>query len=96
MLECQVIQSKRDQELIKIDINTFNLRMLHAKTKVQADVLDELLYADIIDANSEVKMQEAMCQDSQSCDNYELTVSAKTTEVVHHPAPGKLYNEPSL
>ena len=77
---------------------TFNPRRLQAKTKVQTDVLDELLYADDIDKNasSEAKMQRAMDQVSQSRDNDDLTVSTKKTdsEVVHQPAPGKTYNEP--
>ena len=42
--------------------NIFNLRGLLAKTKVQTDVLDELLYADDVDKNasSEAKIQRAM------------------------------------
>ena len=32
--------------------NLFNLRRLQAKTKVQLDVLAELLYADSMEANS--------------------------------------------
>ena len=46
---------------------------------MQTDVLDELLYADVIDKNasSKVKMQRAMDQFSQSCDNYDLTISTK-------------------
>ena len=35
-------------------------------------------------------------QVSQSCDNYDLTISTKKTEVVHQPAHGKPYNEPTI
>ena len=57
--------------------NIFNLRRLQAKTKVLTDVLEELLYANDMDKNasSEAKMQRAMDQVSQSCDNYDLTIS---------------------
>ena len=41
-------------------------------------------------------MQTAMDQVSKSCDNYDLTISTKKTEVVHQPAPGKPYNEPTI
>ena len=63
----------------RFDGNIFNLRRLQAKTKVQTDVLDELLYADDMDKNAstEAKMQRAMDQVSQSCDNYDLTISTK-------------------
>ena len=79
----------------RFDGNIFNLRRLQAKTKVQTD---ELLYADDMDKNarSEAKVQRAINQVSQSCDNYDLTISTKKTEVVHQPAPGKPYNEPTI
>ena len=75
----------------RFDGNIFNLRRLQTKTKVQTDVLDELLYAYDVDKNasSEAKMQTAIYQVSQSCDNYDLTINTNNTEVVHQPAPGK-------
>ena len=33
---------------------------------------------------------------SQACDNYDLKISTKKTEVVHQPAPGKPYSEPTI
>ena len=58
-------------------------------------VLDELLYADDMDKNasSEAKMQRAMGQVSQSCDNYDLTISTKKTKVV---LENRTMNQPSL
>ena len=32
----------------------------------------------------------------QGCDNFQLTISTKKTEVVHQPAPGKPYSEPTI
>ena len=65
---------------------------------MKTDVLDELLYADDMDKNasSEAKMQRAMDQISQSCDNYDRTISTKKTDVVHQPAHGKPYDEPTI
>ena len=79
----------------RFDGKIFNLRMFQAKTKVQIDVLDELIYADDMDknANTETKMQRVMYQTSQSCDNYDLTMSTKKKEVVHTWKP---YNEPTI
>ena len=36
----------------RFDGNIFNLRLFQAKTKVQTDALDELLYADDMDKNA--------------------------------------------
>ena len=41
-------------------------------------------------------MQRAMDQVPQSCDNYDLTIITKKTEVVHQPSPGKAYSEPTI
>ena len=41
-------------------------------------------------------MQRAMDQVSQSCDNYDLTISKKKTQVVNKPAPGQAYNDPTI
>ena len=83
----------------RFDGNIFNLlRRLHAKSKMHTDVLDELLYADYMNKNgsSEAKMQTAMDQVSQSCDNYDLTISTKKSKVLRQPAPGKPYNQPTI
>ena len=64
----------------RFDGNIFNLRRLQAKTKVQTDVLDELLYTDDMGKNASLKMakmQRAMDQVSQSCDNNDQTISTK-------------------
>ena len=46
--------------------------------------------------NQRKKMQEAVDRMSKACDNFQLTISTKKTEVVHHPAPGKQYGEPTI
>ena len=33
---------------------------------------------------------------SKACDNFQLTISTKKTEIVHQPAPGKPYSEPTI
>ena len=44
-------------------------------------------------AAADEKMQKGVDQVSDSCDNYDLTISMKTTEAVYQPAPGKPYKE---
>ena len=41
-------------------------------------------------------MQVAVDRMSKACDNFHLTISTKKTKVVHQPAPGKPYSEPSI
>ena len=82
----------------RFDGKLFNLRRLQAKSKVQTEVLDEFLFADDMAkaAPTEEKMQKSVDQISDSCDNYDLTISIKKTEVVYQAEPGKPYKEPSL
>ena len=63
----------------RFDGKLFIIRRLQDKSKVQTDVLDELLYADDTakNASTERKMQEAMNRVSQACDNYDLKISTK-------------------
>ena len=46
--------------------------------------------------NQTKKMQGAVDRMSKACDNFQLTLSTKKTEVVHQPAPGKPYSEPTI
>ena len=85
----------------RFDGNIFNLRRLQAKTKVQTDVLDELLYADDMDKNvsSEAKMQRAMDPISQSWDKYDLTISTKKDRLrlyTNQHLENRTMNQPSL
>ena len=82
----------------RFDGKLFNLRRLQAKSKVQTEVLYEFLFADDMakGAPKEGEMQKGADQVSDSCDNYDLTVSIKTTEVVYRPAPGKPYKETTI
>ena len=45
---------------------------------------------------AEEKVQKGMDQISDLKDSYNLTVSIQKTEVVHQPAPGKPYKEPTI
>ena len=81
----------------RFDGKLMKLRRLQAKSKVQTDVVDKPLYADDLaeNAKSEEKMQWAVDRMSKACDNFQLAISTKKTEVVHQPAPGKPYSEPT-
>ena len=76
----------------RFDGKLFNLRWLQAKSKVQTEVLDKFLFAGDMakGAPTEEKMQKGVDQVSDSCDNYELTISIKKTEVVYQPALASL------
>ena len=65
---------------------------------MQREALDKFLFADDMTkcAPTEEKMQKGVDQESDSCENYDLTISIKTTEVVYQPAPGKPYKEPTI
>ena len=41
-------------------------------------------------------MQVAVDRMPKACDNFQLSISTKRTEVVHQPAPGKPYSEPTI
>ena len=63
----------------RFDGKLFNLRRLHAKFKMQTEVLDEFFFADDMakGAPTEEKMQKGVDQVSDSCDSYDLTISIK-------------------
>ena len=63
----------------RFDGKLLNLRRLQAKSKVQTDMVDKLLYAyDLAEnAKSEEKMQGAVDRMSKACDNVQLTISTK-------------------
>ena len=81
----------------RFDGKVFNLWRLQAKSKVQTGVLDELLYADEMakNASTERKMQEAMDRVSQTCNNYDLKISTKKTEVVYQHPESNTVSQPS-
>ena len=60
---------------------------------METDVVDKLLYADDLaeNAKSEEKMQGAVDRMSKACDNFQLTISTKKTEVAPQP-----YSEPTI
>ena len=82
----------------KTDGGVFNIRRLKAKIKVKVATLRELLFADdcALNSNTEVEMQLCVNHFSRACDNFGFTISTKKTEVMHQPAPRKMYHEPHI
>ena len=46
--------------------------------------------------NTEAEMQQCVNNFSIACDNFRFTISTKKTEVMHQPAPRKMYHEPHI
>ena len=82
----------------RTDGGVFNLRRLKANTTVEIATLRELLFADDCALNSSIEagMQQCANHFSRACDNFGFTVSTKKTEVMHQPAPLKMYHEPHI
>ena len=82
----------------RTDGSLFNLRRLKAKIKVKVSTIDDFLFADDCahDAASETNMQHSVAKFVEACNNFVLTISAKKTEVMHQPAPGNPYVEPTI
>ena len=80
------------------DGKVFNLRRLHAKSKVKMDCVRDLLFADdcALNACSEPEMQQSMDKFSSACNAFGLIISTKKREVMYQPAPSKDYIEPTI
>jgi len=76
----------------------FNLRRLQAKTKVQCQVVRELLYADdcALLAHTEKETQELFNRFSGAARRVGLTVSLKKTEVLLQPANRQNHTIPGI
>ena len=76
----------------------FNLGRPKAKTKVKVVTLEELLFADDCAhySSTEAEMQQCVNNLSIACDNFRFTISTKKIEVMHKPAPRKMYHEPYI
>ena len=49
-----------------------------------------------LNSNTEAEMQQCVILFSRACDNFGFTISTKKTEVMHQPAPRKMYHEPHI
>ena len=72
-------------------------RKLKTKTKVKTNTINDFLFADdcALNSISGDDMQQNVDKFAEACTNFGLTISIKKTEVMHQPAPGKTYIEPS-
>ena len=71
----------------RFDGKLLNLSRLQAESKVQTDMVDQLLYADDLAENQRKNARGCRSHVKKTCDNFQLTISTKKTEVVHLPAP---------
>ena len=80
------------------ELSETGLCSLKANTKVKITTLRELLFADdcALNRNTEAGMQQCVNHFSRACDNFGFTISTKNTEVMHQPAPRKMYHEPHI
>ncbi len=82
----------------RCDRKLSNPRRLQSVTKVKESVIRDLLFVDdcALSAINEQETQQEMDALSSACDNFDLTISTKKTEVMYQPAPGKTYQEPNI
>ena len=68
----------------RTDAKLFNLSRLRAKTKVQLRCLRDFLFADgaAVTAYSAEDLQQLMTRFSDACQDFELTISMKKTQVM--------------
>ena len=62
------------------------------------DIIRDFMFANdcALNAGSEADIQLCIDKFSTTCRNFGLIVSAKKSEVLHQPAPGKPYVEPNI
>ena len=83
---------------IRTDGSVFNLRRLQAQTKVQCQIIRELLFADdcALLAHSEEEAHEQFDRFSDAARRIGLAVSLKKTEVMLQPASHQHYTTPGI
>ena len=81
-----------------LTLDRFNQRRLQAKAKVPQDTIRDFLFADdcALNAGTRPEMQESMNLFSTPCNDFGLTISTKTTEMMHQPAPAVPCTEPNV